>query len=644
MFTVTILEKGATEARRLTFDKEEVTIGRISGNDIILPKGNISKRHARLVVKDDKFIVIDLKSTNGTYVNKERISAPRVLTSEDKVYVGDFIMQLSGAGLTGHIPRSESNTTRGEAPPPPPMPPSVPKPRNTDHAPPATVLEDSEAATRAISLDELEAEAGPAFAAASASQVEVEVEPEDVVVDPSVELEIEVESEAELGEVEVPADEAEPEEHTRALELPPVPEEPEPEPEPVVVAPPPRQDSVRRQAPAPVAEQSPPVREEPAAPAAARPAARDTQALAGDDSDDSLQAYVQVLDELHQRAAASVFAELDPDQLELSDQQWTELEGAVGALVSAARDAGQIPDELDDATLTHDVLYEFTGLGPVEYFLGDDQVSRIYVNDFMQILVVSGGVTSRVFKSFSSPAALDRVVDKLAGALGFASDARPPVFGGELPDGTAFQVLLPPLTASGPVLSFSKPSGQRATLQSLLDAGALSEGDAEVLADAVGRRANIAILGRSAADRQLVLDALAAYLPEDDRVVVVEAHQSLAVPHRNVTRLRLPSLPDESSQLFRILRLVQAERVIVNGAAGADLASVLELAHAGTEGLLVTAYGRDARDGLTRLVRTVALGGRAAEVCDGLVRAAIDLAVHVDRGAAAIRITVEYTT
>ncbi|MEC8024551.1 MAG: FHA domain-containing protein, partial [Myxococcota bacterium] len=90
---MTILEKGGTE-RRLTFDKEEVSIGRISGNDIILPKGNISKRHARIVVKDQKFIVIDLKSTNGTYVNKERIHKPCVISQEDKIYVGDFVMTL----------------------------------------------------------------------------------------------------------------------------------------------------------------------------------------------------------------------------------------------------------------------------------------------------------------------------------------------------------------------------------------------------------------------------------------------------------------------------------------------------------------------------------------------------------------------
>ncbi|MBT9561174.1 MAG: FHA domain-containing protein, partial [Myxococcales bacterium] len=96
MFTVLMIEKGGPE-RRLTFDKDELTIGRISGNDIILPKGNISKRHARIVVKEDKFIVIDLKSTNGTYVNKERIAAPRVVTGDDRIYIGDFVMQLVGA-------------------------------------------------------------------------------------------------------------------------------------------------------------------------------------------------------------------------------------------------------------------------------------------------------------------------------------------------------------------------------------------------------------------------------------------------------------------------------------------------------------------------------------------------------------------
>ena len=51
MFTILIQEKGG-EQRRMVFNKPEVTIGRVQGNDIVLPKGNVSKRHARIVLKD----------------------------------------------------------------------------------------------------------------------------------------------------------------------------------------------------------------------------------------------------------------------------------------------------------------------------------------------------------------------------------------------------------------------------------------------------------------------------------------------------------------------------------------------------------------------------------------------------------------
>src|SRR5712671_1781550 len=93
MFTIIVTEKGG-EQRRMEFDKPEVTIGRVQGNDIILPKGNVSKRHSRIVLKDGKFIIVDLKSTNGTYVNGRKITSPLVLKETDKIYVGDFILTV----------------------------------------------------------------------------------------------------------------------------------------------------------------------------------------------------------------------------------------------------------------------------------------------------------------------------------------------------------------------------------------------------------------------------------------------------------------------------------------------------------------------------------------------------------------------
>ncbi|HEY0250194.1 MAG TPA: ATPase, T2SS/T4P/T4SS family, partial [Kofleriaceae bacterium] len=110
MFTILIQEKGG-EQRRMVFNKPEVTIGRVQGNDIVLPKGNVSKRHARIVLKDGKFIIVDLKSTNGTYVNGRKITSPLVVKDSDKIYIGDFIVGVDEAASGDAEQQSETTTS-----------------------------------------------------------------------------------------------------------------------------------------------------------------------------------------------------------------------------------------------------------------------------------------------------------------------------------------------------------------------------------------------------------------------------------------------------------------------------------------------------------------------------------------------------
>lgn len=132
MFTIHIQEKGG-EQRRMVFNKPEVTIGRVQGNDIVLPKGNVSKRHARIVLKDGKFIIVDLKSTNGTYVNGRKITSPLVVKDSDKIYIGDFIVGVDEAASSDADNVSEPTT----APPPdrPVATPDVRPPRPTEAQP-----------------------------------------------------------------------------------------------------------------------------------------------------------------------------------------------------------------------------------------------------------------------------------------------------------------------------------------------------------------------------------------------------------------------------------------------------------------------------------------------------------------------------
>jgi pilus assembly protein CpaF len=114
-FSVIVTERrGPT--RRLHFDAKEITIGRLDENDICLPKGNVSKKHTKLVVKDGKIIVVDLESTNGTYVNGNKLAGPQVIRPSDKICIGEFIVTVEPPEL-GATAEREPNDQSADASP-----------------------------------------------------------------------------------------------------------------------------------------------------------------------------------------------------------------------------------------------------------------------------------------------------------------------------------------------------------------------------------------------------------------------------------------------------------------------------------------------------------------------------------------------
>jgi pilus assembly protein CpaF len=155
MFLITLAEKGGG-TEQLEFQKNEITIGRLAGNDIVLGKGNVSKYHSRIVAKDGKCIIVDMKSTNGTFVNGKKIAAPQVLKPTDKIYIGDYIINVepleADPGMTRAGPPEEEGYDEGaeeggydegydeepqeeEEPPPPPPARAAPPPQPAAPAP-----------------------------------------------------------------------------------------------------------------------------------------------------------------------------------------------------------------------------------------------------------------------------------------------------------------------------------------------------------------------------------------------------------------------------------------------------------------------------------------------------------------------------
>ena len=116
MFTVKVSQKSGPE-EVLNFSEGEVNIGRVRGNEIVLPKSNISKRHAMFTHNGGALAITDTKSTNGTFVNGDRISGVCDLGVGDKIFLGDFTIEVVDLGKSPAQPTPHVETKNHKSKP-----------------------------------------------------------------------------------------------------------------------------------------------------------------------------------------------------------------------------------------------------------------------------------------------------------------------------------------------------------------------------------------------------------------------------------------------------------------------------------------------------------------------------------------------
>ncbi len=92
MASITIVE-GIDTGRSYTFDSGEVLLGRHRGCQLVLNLSTISRRHARIFPEGGDFLIEDMRSLNGTYVNGQRIKAPRRLSNGDTIRINRFLIR-----------------------------------------------------------------------------------------------------------------------------------------------------------------------------------------------------------------------------------------------------------------------------------------------------------------------------------------------------------------------------------------------------------------------------------------------------------------------------------------------------------------------------------------------------------------------
>ena len=96
-----VVKRGANAGSTFLIDKDVTTAGRHPESDIFLDDVTVSRRHAEVRRDGERFLVLDLGSLNGTYVNRERVDETE-LASGDELQIGKFkLVFFSGTGGEG---------------------------------------------------------------------------------------------------------------------------------------------------------------------------------------------------------------------------------------------------------------------------------------------------------------------------------------------------------------------------------------------------------------------------------------------------------------------------------------------------------------------------------------------------------------
>jgi hypothetical protein len=95
-----VMRSGPTPGVTFPLEGEQLTIGRDSNNGVAINDAEVSRKHSRLMFQGGKYVLEDLGSTNGTFVNGQRLAGPVVLKPGDVVSLGEQIVLMYDAIAT----------------------------------------------------------------------------------------------------------------------------------------------------------------------------------------------------------------------------------------------------------------------------------------------------------------------------------------------------------------------------------------------------------------------------------------------------------------------------------------------------------------------------------------------------------------
>jgi len=285
--------------------------------------------------------------------------------------------------------------------------------------------------------------------------------------------------------------------------------------------------------------------------------------------------------------------------------------------------------------ITDDIL----GYGPLEPFLQDDSVTEVMVNGYDRIFIERAGKIENTPASFVDDAHLMRIIDKIVSQVGRRVDESSPMVDARLPDGSRVNAIIPPLALRGPTLTIRKFSRDPYTMDDLINFGTVSPKAAHFLAACVRGKLNILISGGTGSGKTTTLNAMSAFVPDDERIVTIEDAAELQLQQQHVITLesRPPNIEGQGEirirELVRNSLRMRPDRIIVGEVRGPETVDMLQAMNTGHEGSLTTIHANSPRDALSRLETLVLTAGveLPLRAIREQISSAFDLLVQISR-------------
>jgi len=285
------------------------------------------------------------------------------------------------------------------------------------------------------------------------------------------------------------------------------------------------------------------------------------------------------------------------------------------------------------------LFHSFRGLDLLQPLMDDPAVTEIMINAHDEIFIEKAGLLSRYPLSFESRERLEDLIQLIVSRVNRIVNESTPIVDARLPDGSRVHVVLPPVALRGPAMTIRKFPERPLTVDDLIERGALSGEAAGLLARLVRAKYNLFISGGTGAGKTTLLNALAQFIPADERIVTIEDSAELqirGVPNLVSLETRNANTEGRGSismkELIRASLRMRPNRVIVGEVRGAEALDMLQAMNTGHDGSISTGHANSSRDMISRL-ETMVLSGAdlPLPVIRSQIASAVDILVHLSR-------------